>query len=107
MEKTMNTSPTRRHVLGAMTAGATTAVIGAGAEPAAKENTMSPEFYELRAMRLRRGPMSKRLDEYLKDALIPGARRAGCGPIGAFNVSIGVGNPTTWLLIPHPTIESF
>jgi hypothetical protein len=72
-------------------------------EPAA----MKPEFYELRALRLRRGPMPKRVDDYLKDAFIPAARRAGCGPIGAFNVVIGQGNPTVYVLVPHPTVESF
>jgi hypothetical protein len=51
--------------------------------------------------------MPKRVDDYLKDAFIPAARRAGCGPIGAFNIIIGQGNPTAYVLIPHPTAESF
>lgn len=68
---------------------------------------MKPEYYELRCLRLRRGPMGKRLDEYLKDAFIPAARRAGCGPVGVFNVTIGVGNPSVYVLISHPTLDSF
>ena len=111
----MTTRPSRRHVLAAITATAAgAAVIGesahsayAAAEPQAKDKTMPPEYYELRALRLRRGPMAKRVDQYLKEAFIPAARRAGCGPIGAFNISIGQGNPTTYVLIPHPTLESF
>lgn len=68
---------------------------------------MAPEYYELRALRFRRGPMPARADQYLKDAFIPAARRAGCGPIGAFNIMIGTGSPTAYMLIPHPTLESF
>lgn len=105
----MATSLTRRHVLAAMTATAGAAVLhetGIGAEAAGKD-AAAPEFYELRALRLHRGPMAPRLDQYLKEAFIPGARRAGCGPIGAFNVVIGQGAPTVYVLIPHPTLESF
>lgn len=105
---------TRRDMLAtiAATAGAAMldeAGVGASAapEPTAKENTMAPEFYELRALRLHKGPMPARMDEYLKEALIPGARRAGCGPIGVFNVVIGQGSPTAYMLIPHPSLESF
>lgn len=68
---------------------------------------MEQEFYELRELHLRRGPMAKRLDEYLQNAMIPAARRAGTGPIGVFNVTIGIGNPTVHIVIPHPNIESF
>ncbi|HWE00773.1 MAG TPA: NIPSNAP family protein [Tepidisphaeraceae bacterium] len=110
----MSTAITRRHVLAAMTATVGVAVIGetgagvcAAVESPAKENPMAREFYELRALRLRRGPMSARLDQYLKDAFIPAARRAGCGQIGAFNIVIGQGNPTTYVVIPHPSVESF
>src|SRR6202167_4483444 len=105
----MTHSPTRRNVLAAMTATAGAVVIGetAAAEVPAKEKAMAPEYYELRALRFRRGPMPARVDQYLKEALIPAARRAGCGPIGAFNIMIGSGNPTAYVLIPHPTLESF
>jgi hypothetical protein len=68
---------------------------------------MEPEYYELRAYHLARGPMLERLNTYLKDAFIPAANKAGCGPIGVFSVTIGLGNPTLYVLIPHATIESF
>jgi hypothetical protein len=125
-------NPTRRDVLAATAAGLAAAAVPAAMSPAAdppKEPTpvnaatpspasppatgptapatAAPEFYELRALRLRRGPMGKRLDDYLRDAFIPAARRAGCGPVGAFNVTIGPGNPSVYVLIPHPTVESF
>lgn len=68
---------------------------------------MKPEYYELRTYQLRRGPTQKRLDDYLRDALVPAVGRAGCGPVGVFNVTIGFNNPTFNVLIPHPTLESF
>jgi hypothetical protein len=105
----MNTkNPTRRNILSAALA-ATGAVIAPAASAAEEKeaNGAKPEFYELRAYRLRRGPMGKRLDEYLKDALIPAVRRAGCGPVGAFSVVVGDASPSTHLLIPHPSAESF
>jgi len=96
-------------MLAAMTATVGAAVISqsSAAEPSAREKPVSPEFYELRALRLRRGPMVKRVDEYMKEAFIPAARRAGCGPIGVFNIMIGAGNPTAYVLIPHPSLEAF
>jgi len=75
--------------------------------PAAAAGDKAPEFYELRALRLKRGVMPARLDQYMKEAFIPAACRAGCGPIGAFNVVIGQQNPTLHVLITHPTAESF
>jgi hypothetical protein len=113
-------NPTRREILSsALALGAAAAVpeaarsaeasLSPASPPDAPKpaNAMSPEIYELRAYRLRRGPMGKRLDDYLKDAFIPAARRAGCGPIGVFNVTLGPAMPTVYVLIPHPTIESF
>lgn len=65
------------------------------------------DYYELRRYRLRRGPMAKLLDGYLRDALIPALRRAGSGPVGVFNVSLGPDTPAVYVLIPHPSLESF
>jgi len=110
----MATPLTRRDALAAVTASAAGAILGGyadGASPASQpqgnEPGIAPEFYELRALRLRQGPMSARVDQYLKDAFIPAARRAGCGPIGAFSVVIGQANPSVYVLIPHPSLESF
>lgn len=69
--------------------------------------TTAPEIYELRTYHLVRGPMRERLDTYLRDAFIPAARRAGCGPIGVFTVAIGYGTPGLQVLVPHPTIADF
>lgn len=108
--------PTRREVLStALTGTAAALAIGhapqatAAANPAPKDSKpmQRPEYYELRAYRLRRGPMGKRLDDYLKASLVPAAGRAGCGPVGVFNVTVGMQNPSVYVLIPHPSLESF
>lgn len=103
------TSSTRRDVLTALAATAGAAMTASSGLLAQAEaaDAAAPEFYELRALRLHRGPMAKRLDTYLKEAFIPAARRAGCGPVGAFNVAVGPGNPSIYVLLPHPTLESF
>jgi hypothetical protein len=67
----------------------------------------SRDFYELRRYRLRMGPHQGQLDAYMQEALLPALRRLGLGPIGAFGVSLGAEAPSLYLLIPHPTAQSF
>ena len=67
----------------------------------------SPEYYELRRYRLRRGPQQQLVDVYMRDALVPALQRAGAGPIGVFNVTIGADNPTVHLLITYRTLDAF
>jgi hypothetical protein len=67
----------------------------------------TPEIYELRTYRLVHGPMKDRLDAYLRGAFIPAARRAGCGPVGAFTVAIGPGSPSVHVLVPYPSLADF
>ena len=78
-----------------------------GAEAQPKAAATVPEIYELRTYRLVNGPMKARLDAYLQDAFIPAARRAGCGPVGAFTVTIGLESPSMHVLVPHPSIAAF
>lgn len=96
----------RRALLAGATLGGMTLAAGdALAQPRA--SAPAPELYELRTYHLVNGPMRARLDGYLRDAFIPAARRAGCGPIGVFTVSIGPASPSVLVLIPHPTIADF
>lgn len=98
------TSIPRRDLIATTLAGA--AALSA-APLFAQEKAATPrEHYELRRYRFRRGPMQKRADEYFKDALIPACTRAGCGPVGVFNVSMGAETPTAYVLITHPSAES-
>jgi hypothetical protein len=89
----------------------TSLAAGASALPAlAAESSgdaaSSREYYELREYRLNKGPMQKRADDYFRQALLPALHRAGTGPVGVFNVSIGPESPTTYILIPHSSFES-
>jgi hypothetical protein len=67
----------------------------------------SAEYYELRRYRLRRGPQQQLVDAYMRDALVPALQRAGTGPVGVFNVTIGADNPTLHLLITYRTLDAF
>ena len=74
---------------------------GAEPPPAARE------FYELRRYHLRRGPMTKRFDDFYRDAAIPAMNRAGVGPVGVFSVMVGPDSPTMYVLLPHKSAEAF
>ena|SRR5438874_683376 len=65
------------------------------------------EYYELRRYHLRRGPEQQLTDDYLKNAALPAWQRAGAGPIGVFNVSIGPESPTLYVLIVHKTADGY
>jgi len=94
----------------AMLAGAAVggvALAAPGARAQSGPPATSPEIYELRTYHLVHGPMKERLDAYLRNAFIPAARRAGCGPVGVFTVAIGPGSPTAHVLIPHRSIADF
>lgn len=100
----MNHPIDRRAVLAGAAIGG---IALAGGEASAQSVPTTRDIYELRTYRLVNGPMRARLDAYLQNAFIPAARRAGCGPVGAFTISVGPGSPGLQLLIPHPTIDSF
>jgi hypothetical protein len=67
----------------------------------------SPEYYELRRYHLRRGAQTKIVDDYWRLAALPALQRAGVGPVGAFNVMIGADSPSLYVLLVHPTLDSF
>lgn len=92
-------------IAGAASGSVAIATGAAHAQPGSKAEAR--QIYELRTYRLVNGPMRARLDGYLRDAFIPAARRAGCGPIGVITVAIGPGSPSVHVLVPHPTIADF
>jgi hypothetical protein len=73
----------------------------------AAESSPAREFYELRLYHLRRGPKQKVFDDFYRQAAIPAMNRIGLGPIGVFSVATGPDSPTLYVLIPHPTMDSF
>jgi NIPSNAP len=93
----------RRQFLGsAVGAGVVTAV---GARQASgQESPVKTEFYELRQYRLRIGAQPRRLADYLREAAVPALNRLGHTPIGVFDLATGE-TPTTFVLIPHATLD--
>jgi hypothetical protein len=61
---------------------------------------VAPSFYEWRQYALRTGASSRRLDDYLQNALIPSLNRLGHTPIGVFQVTFGLPTPTYFVLTP-------
>ena len=68
--------------------------------------TQAREFYELRYYLLHRGPGVNLTHDYLRDAAIPALNRIGIRPVGVFNMLVGPGSPSLYVLIPHPSAES-
>jgi hypothetical protein len=98
----------RRKFLTTSLAAAGIAGLAPGLSPAVQAAAgKSPrEYYELRLYHLRKGAKQAALDEYFEKAVLPGLKRLGIGPVGVFNLLIGPDNPTTYVLIPHPSLES-
>lgn len=115
--------PTRRSFLKTSLAATATAALSVhAAAPAGANSPVSArEFYELRAYRLKPEASTALLDTYLEKALIPALNARGLTNVGAFtelevDKKTGTAKPkvgtaespaTLWVLITHPTLESF
>ena len=117
-------NPTRREFLKtSLAATATTAALAAGANSTAAEKPTMParDYYELRSYRLKPGASPALLDGYLEKALIPALNKRGLMNVGVFT-EVEVDKKTVtakpkvgtledpvavWVLITHPTLESF
>ena len=90
------------------TATAVTAALAPSPAPAADAaGSGGREYYVLTRYHLRRGPRVKMFEDYLKDALLPAAGRAGAGPIGVFHVMLGPDSPSIYVLAPYKSLEDF
>lgn len=90
----------RRSFLAASLAASTLASKASG------QGKQAREYYELRRYELQTGPQQKLTHDYVANALIPGLNRLGMKPVGAFNLQIGVGTPTLYVLIPSESPEA-
>jgi hypothetical protein len=91
---------------GTLIAGSAGSAAEQGAPPAGAP-ARPAEYYELRRYHLRRGPHTRIVDDYWRLAALPALQRAGVGPVGAFNVMIGADSPSLYVLIVHPSLETF
>lgn len=65
------------------------------------------ELYELRTYESRFGLPQSNIENYLKDALMPALNRQGVKTIGVFR-EVGKSDPAKlYVLIPHPSMESY
>jgi hypothetical protein len=84
----------------------------AGVTPLAHMGGLEPlqaggrEFYELRRYQMLPGAKQRLLNNYFSEAAIPAMRRLGMGPVGAFTVTYGTNEPSLYVLVPHPTLDS-
>lgn len=96
----------RRQFLSATVASASLAGLPFAASAGA--GASSPrQVFELRRYHLRRGPMQRVFDEYVRNAAIPAMNRMGIEPVGVFNVSHGLDSPSAYVLIPYQSFEQF
>jgi hypothetical protein len=97
----------RRHFLSATAVTTATVTAAIHSRAADAESAGTREYYELRRYHLRRGPRQRGFSDYLRQALLPALKRAGLGPIGAFQIAIGPESPSIYLLIPFRDLQQF
>lgn len=96
----------RREFLASTAATATAAAsLAPVAGQAAEGGAGAREYYELRRYHLRRGPKQKLFEDYLRQAYLPAAGRAGLGPIGVFSVMLGPESPSLYVLVPYKSLD--
>ena len=64
------------------------------------------QYYELRKYHLLNTANQDTLNTFLRDAALPALNRLGIAPVGVFNVKYGPNEPTLYVLLPHPSLES-
>lgn len=75
--------------------------IAAGAQQGSTER----EYYELRKYQLLDGEQRGALDTFLSEAAIPAWNRLDIEPVGVFTVIYGPTRPTTYVLLPYPSLD--
>lgn len=96
----------REFLASSLAAVATGATAGSSLASQQSPTTGAREYYQLRRYELRTGPQKKLTDDFLSKALLPGLNRLGLSPVGVFNITIGIGGPSMYVLIPAADAES-
>lgn len=87
------------------TAATVTAALAPSTASGADAVSGPREYYELRRYHLRRGPRQKMFEDYLSQAYLPAATRAGAGPIGVFHVMVGPESPSIYVLVTYKALD--
>ncbi|MSU50541.1 MAG: NIPSNAP family containing protein [Opitutus sp.] len=108
--------PRRDFLKTTLAASATAALATRATAAAGNSSTSGREYYDLRAYRLKPGASRDSLDGYFEKALLPALDRRGIKNVGVFteldvDKAAATSKPKVdtpvWLLIPHPSLESF
>jgi len=97
----------RREFIKGSLAASTLAGVSSLAVAAEKGQTTQRDYYELRAYRLKAGAKHELLDSYLEKAAIPAWNRLGIKSVGVFTEMEPKDGSAVWVLVPHPSLESF
>jgi NIPSNAP protein len=82
---------------------ATTQTLAASDHP----TTPSPrQFFEMRQYYLRTGSNKGRVGKFLQETGIPAMNRIGIKPVGVFEPMYGPNQPTLYVLLVHPSLDS-
>src|SRR5215475_5432665 len=96
----------REFITGSLVASAL-ASVSSVATAAEKGQSTTRDYYELRAYRLKADANHDRLDNYLEKAAIPAWNRLGIKSVGVFTEMEPKDAPAIWVLVPHPSLDSF
>jgi hypothetical protein len=94
----------RRQFLASSLGASALAITGTAAAQTPEQEAR--QFYQLRRYNLVRGPQLKLAENFVRDALIPAAKRMGLGPVGAFTLEFGEQTPAYYVLIPGSSIAT-
>jgi len=97
----------RREFIKGSLAASTLAGVSSLAVAAEKGQMAQRDYYELRAYRLKAGAKHELLDSYLEKAAIPAWNRLGIKSVGVFTEMEPKDGSAVWVLVPHPSLESF
>ena len=84
-------------------------MVGAASLSAPLSSMAAPDdrqYYELRKYHLLNTAHQETLNRFLEDAAIPALNRLGINSVGVFRVKYGQTQPTLYVLLAHPSLES-
>jgi hypothetical protein len=85
---------------------AATVATQAMAQPDAEKTPSPRQFFEMRQYHLRSGSNKGRVGNFLRDVGIAAMNRIGIKPVGVFEAMYGPNQPTLYVLLVHPSLQS-
>jgi hypothetical protein len=95
----------RRHFIALSGSASLAAVTSTSTSMQAADARSGRDFYELRQIIVENEAQKKKVDTFLKEAVVPGLNRLGMKPVGVFYPAEGIS--PIYVLLRHPSLESF